>query len=313
MLKNKLTDLSIIILNYNSGVYLQKCLESINKSKINKYKIEIIIADNASTDTSFQNIQTIKSTNKQISFKFLPIEKNLGFAAGNNRGLKVIDKDSKYVLFLNPDTVVESNTFAKMISFFEKNEKVDAATCFIKLAITGKLQPECHRGFPTPWRSFSYFTGLFKLFPKTNFFNGYFLGNLDTKKTHKIEACIGAFLMVKKNVGQEINWWNEKYFFYGEDLDFCYQLFKRGYNLYFYPFCKITHFQGVSSGLISKSKNISQASRQTKIKVALASTQAMKIFYQENLLKDYSLPMKSLVMSGIKILEFYRVSKAKYL
>jgi len=302
-------DLSIIILNYNSADYLKKCLESISKSAVNNYKYEVIIVDNCSTDNSLDLAKTVNSPN----FKFLELKDNLGFAHGNNQCLKEIDSKTRFVLFLNPDTLVEKDTLVKMIEFFDQNKNVDAATCQINLALTGKMQPECHRGFPTPWNSFCYFTGISKLFPHSKIFSGYFMGNLDISIPHKINACVGAFLMVKKEVGNKVKWWNEKYFFYGEDLDFCYQIKKNNFNLYFNPNCKITHFQGVSSGLISKSKHLSKASRTTKIKVAKASTNAMRIFYKENLFSQYSFFTKFLVMFGIKILEFKRVFKAKYL
>ncbi|HPT65949.1 MAG TPA: glycosyltransferase family 2 protein [Candidatus Woesebacteria bacterium] len=302
-------DLSVIILNYNSADYLKKCLESISKSDIGNYQYEVIVVDNCSTDNSIKLAKDSKTPNT----KYLILNTNKGFAYGNNQGLKEINPKTRFVLFLNPDTIIQKNTFKNMIDFFDHNKDVSAATCQIDLALTGKMQPECHRGFPTPWNSLCYFSGLSKLFPKSKIFSGYFMGNLDLTVPHKIDACVGAFLMVKKDVGDKVNWWNEKYFFYGEDLDFCYQLKKQNFNLFFNPDCKIIHYQGVSSGLISKSKHLSLASRETKIKVAKASTQAMKIFYQENLFSNYSAPIRLLVMLGIKILELKRVFKARYL
>lgn len=305
-------DLSIIILNYNTGNYLSRCIQSIYKSKLEKYKIEIIIVDNMSKDNS---IDLAKKLVPILNTKYLILNTNLGFAHGNNQGVKIINPSSKYVLFLNPDTTVEKDTLYKMIDFFEKNSNVDAATCFITLALTGKMQPECHRGFPTPLNAFWHFFGfgIPKLFPKSKFFNGYFASYMDMSKTHQIDACVGAFLMVKKTAGDSIGWWNEKYFFYGEDLDFCYKLKQKGYKLFFYPDCKITHYQGISSGLISKSKHLSKASRTTKVMIARASTEAMRIFYKDNLLKKYPSFLRPLIMSGINLLEFYRVFKARYL
>lgn len=303
--------LSIIILNYNSGIYLKECLTSITKS-VTKYNFETIIIDNASTDKSISLSKKIDLSNS----KYLILNKNIGFAAGNNQGVKIINASSKYVLFLNPDTTVEPNTLEKILDFIEKNSsKVDAATCYITLAATGKMQPECHRGFPTPLNAFWHFFGfgLPKIFSKSKFFNGYFQGHLDLTKPHQIDCCVGAFLLVKKEVGESIGWWNEKYFFYGEDLDFCYKLKQKKYHLYFYPDCKITHFQGVSSGIINKTKNISKASRETKIRSALASTNAMKIFYSQNLINKYPKIAKPFIMAGIKLLEIKRVFKAKYL
>ncbi|HNZ84248.1 MAG TPA: glycosyltransferase family 2 protein [Candidatus Woesebacteria bacterium] len=306
---SKRIDLSIIILNYNSADYLRRCLKSISRSNLGNYAIETIVVDNASTDLSLKLAQ--KDKHKWV--KYLVLKKNLGFAAGNNQGVKIINPNTKYVLFLNPDTIVQPKTLKTMIDFFNRQPDASAATCYIKLAKTGQMQPECHRGFPTPWRSFCYFSGISKLFPKSKFFNGYFLGHLDTSTIHPIEACVGAFLMVKKSVGQNINWWNESYFFYGEDLDFCYQLYQKKYKLYFNPHCQITHFQGISSGIKSQSQKLSSANRSTKILAAKSSTEAMKIFYQRNLFSKYNFFTRQLVLGGIKLLEIKRLFKAKYL
>jgi hypothetical protein len=307
--------LSVVILNFNAKDYLKKCLQSIKKSKLAYYSIEVIIADNASTDNSFKLSKTVKSNHPNIKFIFRNNSGNIGFAAGNNEGLSATNPNSKYVIFLNPDTTVENDTFRKIIDFFEHHPDVDAATCNLILALTGKTQPECHRGFPTPWNAFCHFFGfgLPKLFPHTKFFNGYFLGHLDYSKVQKIEACVGAFIMLKREVGQSINWWNEKYFMYGEDLDLCWQLKQKGYNLYFYPGCKTIHYQGVSSGIIAHSQKISSASRITKARSALATTSAMRIFYRENLIKNYPRSLHWLVWLGIDILEKYRLFKAKFL
>ena len=307
--------LSVIILNYNSKDYLLSCLKSILTSNLGNYSIEVIVTDNASTDNSFSKTQKIKNLNSKINLIFYPLPKNIGFSAGNNRGLTKSNPHSKYVLFLNPDTGVETDTFKKMIDFFEHHPEVDAATCNLILALTGKTQPESHRGFPTPGSSFFHFFGfgLPKLFPKSKIFNGYFLGHLDYSKVQKIDACVGAFLMVKREVGKTINWWNEKYFFYGEDLDFCWQLKQHGFSLYFYPGCRATHYQGISSGIISHSQKNSLASRETKIRSVLASTGAMRIFYQENLLNRYPKFIRPILWLGIDLLEKYRLFKVKYL
>ena len=300
--------LSIIILNYNSGDYLSKCLLSLVNS-ITKYKFEVIVVDNASTDESIKSL----SKYPNLNLKIIKNKKNIGFAAGNNIGIKKTDPKSNYLLFLNPDTIINSDTIEKIVSFMDKNPQASASTCKIILAKTGQIQPECHRGFPTPWRSFCYFSGLSKLFPKSPIFSGYFLGHLDLTKTHPIEACVGAFILIRRPVGDTIGWWNQKYFFYGEDLDLCYQLYKHKYKLFYYPHCSISHYQGISSGIKDQSKKLSKASRTTKVYSAKASTSAMRIFYQQNLFSNYSTLTKFIVNIGINLLEFIRVVKAKYL
>jgi len=292
-------DLSVIILNYNSGSYLAKCLQSLKDSDFKKYQIEFVIPDNTSSDNSIELAKKISLPNSQ----FVKSPGNIGFSAGNNYGLKFIS-NPKYVLFLNPDTTVASNTLAGMIEYFDNHSEVDAATCDVILALTGHTQLESHRDFPTPLNAFLHFSGISS--------NRYFMNHLDYTLVQPINCCVGAFFMLKKSVGDKVNWWNEQYFMYGEDLDFCFKLKANNFKLFFIPNFKITHFQGVSSGLI-KTKFKTQASRQTKIRSAKAQTNAMRIFYQENLIKNYSPLWQFIVWRGIDILEIYRVFKAKYL
>ena len=305
-------DISIIVLNYNAHAYLDKCVQSFIDSDFSKYKAELIVADSASTDSSFSDVQLLKNTNPNLTIHFLPIGQNLGFAVGNNRALATSNPHSRYVVFINPDTVTEANTIAKMIEYFDTHSEVDAATCYVEMALTGQLQPECHRGFPTPLNTFWHFFGfgLPKLFPHSKFINGYFMGHLDYTKPQIIDSCVGAFIMFKRSVGQEIGWWDERYFMYGEDLDICYQIKKHGYHLYFIPYWKIIHFQGVSSGL---KKTKSAASRATKVRSAKATVSAMRIFYKNNLINDYPVYLRWLVMLGINLLENFRIFKAKFL
>ena len=298
---NKFPVLSVVILNYNSGEYLKNCLQSLYQSTLSAQNFEIVVVDNSSTDKSIGIAKKIPS----LSTKYLILDTNNGFSHGNNRGVEVTNPSSKYILFLNPDTIVEKYTLKKMIEFFETNQQVSAATCKIILAKTNQIQSECHRDFPTPLNAFLHFSRISS--------RQYFMEYLDYSKTQKINACVGAFFMIKREVGNTIGWWNEKYFMYGEDLDFCFKLKQKKYNLFYYPETYITHYQGISSGIGHQNKKLSQASRQTKIRSALATTNAMRIFYKENLFSNYSWPIRLIVLGGIKLLEIFRVFKAKYL
>lgn len=310
-LPNKAPVLSIIILNYNAGKYLFNLFESLSQL-ILVDNIEIILVDNISTDNSFQDVVNHHFTHPKINFIYHQNKENKGFAWGNNRGVEISHPQSKYVLFLNPDTVVKSDCIQGMINFLKSNTKVDAATCYVRLAATNQLQPECHRGFPNPWNTFWHFFGfgLPKLFPKFKLINGYFLSYLDYSQIQPIDCCVGAFFMMKRTVGQKIGWWNEKYFFYGEDLDFCYKLKQNGYSLYFNPDYEIIHYQGITSG-IKKTKSL--ANRNTRVKSAQASTEAMRIFYRENLMNNYPKLLQPIILLGIEFVAIYRLIKAKYL
>lgn len=298
-------DLSIIIVNFNTKEFLKRCLESLRQSLLGNSKVEIIVVDNASTDGSVQYFNVWK----QNDIKVIRNKENLGFAKANNRGIK--KASGRYILFLNPDTIVPENTIKTMIDFMEANPKVGAATCRVELT-DGRLDQACHRGFPTPWNAFCYFSGLEKLFPKSKFFAGYSLTYLPLDKIHEIDSGCGAFLLVRRQAGEEVNWLDEDYFWYGEDLDFCYRLKQRGWKIMFVPTVKIIHWKGVASGILKHSQKISLASGQTRIKAAKASTKVMRIFFQKHYKNKYPKIVYCLSMVGIFLLEKIRLAKIKW-
>ena len=312
--------LSIIIISYNTKELLEECLKSIQSSIISHQPltIEIIVVDNNSQDGSPEmiNEQWIMDNEKKknksstinhqpLTIKLIKNQRNLGFAKANNQGIKIAK--GEYVLFLNSDTIVPQNTIPFMLNYIKKHPKVGVATCRVELT-NGSLDDACHRGFPTPWNTFCHFSGLEKLFPYTKVFSGYSLGYLDIRKTHEIDACAGAFMMVPRKVGKQINWWDEDYFWYGEDVDFCYRIKEKRFKIMFIPEVKIIHYKGASSG-IKKTK--SKANLATKKRAMLASTQAMRIFYQKHYQGKYPWLIEKLVFGGIKTLERIRSWKVK--
>jgi len=301
----KKIDLSIIIVNYNTKDFLKKCLESLYSSIAgSSLLVEIIIVDNGSTDGSLQFINSLKE--KDLNLKIIDNKSNLGFAKANNLAIK--KSSGRYVLFLNPDTIVQKETLKTMVKFMDKNPKVGASTCRVELT-DGRLDQACHRGFPTVWNSFCYFSGLEKVFPKSKIFAGYSLTYLPLDKTHEIDAGCGAFLIVRQPVGETIGWFDEDYFWYGEDLDFCYRLKQKGWQVMFVPTTKIIHWKGAASGILKHSQKVSSASKETKIKAAKASVKVMRIFFQKHYQDKYPKIVYWLVMLGIKLLEKIRLSK----
>lgn len=278
-------DLSIIILNYNVKDLLINCLESIFKSKSPKDNWQIIVVDNASEDGS---VEEVRKRYKDI--EILENEKNLGFAAGNNVGVK--RAKAPVILFLNPDTVVVDGAIQKSFQFLLSNPDIGALTCRVELP-DGRLDYSCHRGFPTPWNSLAYFTGLSKLFPHSPLLSGYTATYLDIRTTHEIDCATGAFLMVRKIAGDQIGWWDEDYFWNGEDIEFCYSLKEKGWKVYFYPEVKIIHYKGSSS-------------KQNRLKTASLGTSAMRIFYKKHYYQKYPPLIRNLVLLAINMLEEYR-------
>ncbi len=285
-------DLSIIIVNYNTKSFLSNLLDSIKKSVSRKITYEVIVVDNASTNGL---------PAETLNFKLIKNKENLGFSKANNQGIKASQK-SRYLLFLNPDTLMQKNTVEEMIKFMDMHKDVGASTCKVVMP-NGKIDDASHRGFPTPWNSFSYFSGLSKIFPKSKLFNGYNLGWLDFGKVHEIDACAGAFMIVRREAGEAIGWWDEDYFFYGEDLDFCYMLKQLGWMVYYVPQVWILHYKGVAGGIKKISQNISTADLETKKRATKARFNAMKIFYKKHYTKVYPKWLTWLVFAGISIKE----------
>lgn len=291
-------DLSVIIVSYNTADLLVAAVESVVKT-VKKISYEIIVVDNNSTDETSKKIKDQKSKIKNLVL--IQNKENSGFSKANNQG--VAKSTGRYVLFLNSDTVIYENTLDGMVGFMDKNTDAGAATCYLEMP-NGKMDDAAHRGFPTPLRAFWHFAGLTKLFPHFKFFSGYSLGWMNFSKTHEIEALAGAFMIVRKEAGEKVGWWDEDFFWYGEDLDFCYRLKAQGWKIYFVPEFKILHYKGVSGGIRKESQNISKATSETREKATKARFDAMRIFYSKHYKNKYPGFINWLVLTGIDIKSF---------
>lgn len=286
-------DLSIIIVSYNTRDILKECLESVYKNLPQKINAEVIVVDNASTDGS---LEMLKKDFPKVHL--IENKENFGFSKANNIGVR--GSKGRYILFLNSDTVVFKGTIETIVKFLDSNQKAGAATCKVVLP-NEKLDDASHRGFPTPWNAFCHFSGLSRIFPKERIFAGYSLGFLDLETVHKIDACAGAFMMVRREAGEQIGWWDEDFFWYGDDLDFCYRLKEKDWIVYFVPTASILHYKGVSGGIKDVSKNLTKADAKTKSLATYARFEAMKIFYTKHYKYKYPAFITWLVMLGITL------------
>jgi GT2 family glycosyltransferase len=288
-------DLSIIIVNYNALEFLRKCIVSIIENT-KGVSCEIIVVDNNSSDRSSEMLRK-----EYPQVKLIVNKENVGFSKANNQGVK-ISKESKYVLFLNPDTVIQKQTIREMLNFMNTHKDVGASTCKLVMP-NGKMDDATHRGFPTPWNALCHFSGFEKLFPKNKWFTGYSLGWKNFNSTHEIDVLAGAFMLVRRIAGKEAKWWDEDYFFYGEDIDFCYILKQKGWKIYYVPSVSITHYKGVSGGIKVVSKNITTASEETKRRATKWRFEAMRIFYKKHYQQKYPWLINALVNIGISFRE----------
>ncbi|EKD68259.1 MAG: Glycosyl transferase family 2 [uncultured bacterium] len=286
--------LSIIIVNYNTEQFLEKCLDSLGKIP-NDW--EVIVVDNGS-----RNRFKIKDLGYKI--KTIYSKTNMGFAKANNRGIR--ESSGKFILLLNPDTIVSQDAINRVVDYLESHTDVGVATCRAEL-LSGAIDDASHRGFPTPWNALCHFTGLGTLFPKSVLLNGYHLGYQRMDRIHEIDACAGAFMMVRREAGDKVGWLDEDYFWYGEDLDFCYRIKQHGFKIMYIPNVSITHYKGVASGIKKHSQYISTADSQITKRAQQARFDVMRIFYEKHYKNKYPRFVTFLVNMGISMLKKWYV------
>lgn len=230
--------LSVIIVNYNVKHFLEQCLHSVFKS-CTGIESEIFVVDNNSVDGSCHLVREKFPTVKLIDNK-----KNEGYSVANNQAIRV--STGEYILLLNPDTVVEEDTFSKAIRFMD--EHPDAGGLGVKMIDgKGRFLPESKRGLPTPWVAFYKIFGLSRLFPRTKRFGRYHLSYLDKDKTHKVEVLCGAFMLLRRETLNKTGLLDETFFMYGEDIDLSYRIVQTGYNNYYFADTTIIHYKGEST------------------------------------------------------------------
>lgn len=230
--------LSVIIVNYNVEYFLEQCLNSVYKA-LEKVEGEVFVVDNNSIDGSCAMVKS-----KFPKAILIENKTNTGFSKANNQAIALAK--GEYVLLLNPDTVVEEDTFVKTVNFMDAHP--ESGGLGVKM-IDGKghFLPESKRGLPTPSVAFYKIFGLSALFPRSKKFSKYHLGYLDKDKTHEIEILSGAFMMMRKSVLEKIGYLDENFFMYGEDIDMSYRIILGGYKNYYFPETRIIHYKGEST------------------------------------------------------------------
>lgn len=228
-------ELSVIIVNWNTSEMLKNCLYSIEETKGN-IDLEIIVVDNASSDGSREMINDQFPTVRLINSGG-----NIGFARANN--LAIPYAKAPLVFFLNPDTVVKSNAIRLMIDFLTVNVSVAGIGCKIK-DLKGKVQNLGLQWFPTP---FTEFVDILLVSEKTINKIRNLVPFKDPKKSDYVSKLYGACLMVRKDVLDQIGYFDERFFMYGEDVDLCMRIVKKGWKLYYLSEAEIIHLSGGSS------------------------------------------------------------------
>lgn len=232
--------LSVILVNYNVCYFLEQALLSVRRAaeKLGE-PVEVFVVDNNSVDGS---VAMVKARFPEV--KLLENRENCGFSRANNQALRLAG--GQFVLLLNPDTVIEEDTFRLCCQFM--HEHPQAGGLGVKMLDgQGHFLPESKRSLPTPWVAFYKVFGLARLFPKSPRFGRYHLGFLDPAQTHEVEVLSGAFMFLRSAALREVGLLDEDYFMYGEDIDLSYRLTRAGWKNYYYPGTRIIHYKGEST------------------------------------------------------------------
>lgn len=281
--------ISVIIVNYNVRELLENCINSILQASHN-ITVEIIVFDNNSFDGSVEFIKKKFSIQKNITV--IANNENIGFAKANNEAVKFAK--GEFLLILNPDTILQEDTLEKVMHFYNNTQKCGAVTCKLILP-NGELDVACRRSFPKPSVAITRVLGLSKIFPKSKIFGKYNLTYLDENKTYEVDAIVGAFMFMKRDLFSSLGGFDEEYFMYGEDLDLCYRIKQRDLSIWYYHETSIIHYKGSST-------------RKSSLSYVRNFYTAMRLFTEKNL-KIKSPLLNILIKISIKYRAFLAMIK----
>ncbi len=285
-----MTDLGIIIVNWNTRDYLRRCLSSVFASE-GDLSYRVVVVDNGSEDGSAEMVAEAFPQAELISG-----HGNVGYPKGNNLGLRALgyaDEPGctapdapRYALLLNPDTELPPRALADMVAYMDAHPQVGVAGPRLVLP-DGSLDLACRRSIPTVEVSFWHVTKMGKLFPKSRRFARYNLTFLDENEEAEVGSVVGAFMMIRREAIDQTGLLDETFFMYGEDLDWCKRIGEAGWKVMYYPGVEVLHVKRA-------------ASRQSK-RAKLEFVRAFLIFYRKHFRRETALPTHLAVMLGIAL------------
>jgi N-acetylglucosaminyl-diphospho-decaprenol L-rhamnosyltransferase len=284
-----MTDLGIVIVNWNTRDLLKRCLQSVFSNGDLSYKV--VVVDNASSDGSAEMV-----SDEFPETILIPNETNVGFSRANNQGLRRLGFDRglrsretpRYALLLNPDTEVPPEGLSSMIRYMDREDRQDVGGAGCKLVLPdGSLDPACRRSFPTPLVSFYRLVGLSSLFPGSRRFAQYNMTYLDPDVETELDSVVGAFMMVRQEVVEQVGLLDEGYWMYGEDLDWALRIKQAGWKIMYNPGVTVLH--------------VKRAASRRNPEAGVAFYRAMLKFYRDHYRRTTPLWLHLLVMAGLLV------------
>jgi len=239
-------DISVCIVTYKARDLLRDCLQSLVENTGVKY--EIIVVDNGSRDGVGE---MLRQEFPQVHF--IQNESNGGYTRPMNQAL--CQSVGRYLLQLNPDTLVKPQAFDQMVEYMDSH--LEVGICGPKvLNRDGTLQAPCRRGESRPWAVFSYFTGLAALFPHSEFFGQYLMSYMDEDQTHPVAGVAGSCMLLRRAVVDQIGYLDERFFAYQEDADYCFRARQAGWQIVYMPKAQIIHYGGMGGSRVHPYRSI---------------------------------------------------------
>ena len=265
-------DISVCMVALNVRDFIRDCLHSLHQAS-SSLSIEVIIVDNHSTDGTLEILRSeFLSETSSLPVRLVENSQNEGFVRPTNQGMRLAA--GRYLLWLNPDTIIHPGALDQLVDFMENHP--DVGICGPKvLNRDGSMQKPCRRGVSRPWATFSYFSGLSRLFPKSKLFGGYLLNYMDEDATHEVDGVSGSCMFIRRAVVDQIGYVDEQFFAYQDDADYCFQAQKAGWKIYYVPTARITHFGGQGGSRAQPYRSIYEWHR------------SYYLYYRKNLSADY--------------------------
>jgi GT2 family glycosyltransferase len=271
-------DLSICIVSYQACGFLDDCLRSIHETA-GQFSFEVIVVDNHSMDGTVEMLK-----DKFPDVRLLANDHNTGYTRPNNQAMR--ESKGRYILLLNPDTLVKPNALAELYGFLEAHPEIGIAGPKV-FNRDGTLQKQCRRSEARPWDAFCYFSGLSRLFPKDRRFAGYLMTYLDEDLTHEADAVSGSCMMIRRKVIDQIGYQDELFFAYQEDTDYCRRARLAGWKVFYDPSAQIIHFAGEGGSRVQPFRSILEWHR------------SYYLYYRKHFEKDYPAVLNGVYYLGM--------------
>lgn len=276
-----MTSVVVIVVNYNSGRWLETCIKSVLASD---QPVQVYIVDNASTDQSLNHCRPL--LDEFDNLHLIENEENLGFAKANNLVLNAVRAD--YYVLINPDCFVQRQTIGYMVGMMQRDPRIGLAGANI-LNEDGSMQKTSKRKFPTPENSIFRMLGLSRFISKTSKYADFDIGQSPgCQDIEYVEAISGAFMIVSADALEQAGALDEGYFMHCEDLDWCKRVWMSGYRVGFYAAATVVHGKGKSS-------------RSRPFRVNWYLHKGMLRFYNKFYRSQYGMAVSGLVYLGIAV------------